>query len=99
MDGRLLSAQIPNRPRIPGVTGSRAIVPVEVLISASGTVQSVRPLGGTHLLREAAINAVRNWRYRPFLRNGQPIPVRTVVRVDFNEHTPQPAQRSAPFPP
>ncbi len=98
MDGHLISAPMPAQPRVPASSGTQAIVVLEVNISSTGQVEDVYVLGGNAALRPAAINAVRNWRYKPYLLNGTPSEVRTVVRVDFSEHKSTPADRGAPFP-
>jgi protein TonB len=36
------------------------------------------------MLRQAAIDAVQQWRYRPYLLNGQPVEVETTINVVFN---------------
>ncbi len=98
MDGHLISAPMPAQPRVPASSGNEGIVVMEVNISNTGQVEYLYVLGGNRALRPAAVEAVRNWRYKPYLLNGTPIEVRTIVRVDFNEHRSQPAERSAPFP-
>ncbi len=98
MDGHLISAPMPAQPRVPASSGNEGIVVMEVNISNTGQVEDLYVLGGNRALRPAAVEAVRNWRYKPYLLNGTPIEVRTIVRVDFNEHRSQPAERSAPFP-
>ena len=98
MDGRLISAPLPQQPRVPVSSGLRGMVILEANISSSGQVEDVNILGGNAALRPAAIEAVRNWRYRPYVLNGTPVEVRTIVRVDFNERKSQPAVPSTPFP-
>lgn len=98
MDGHLVAAPMPSQPRVPASSGTQAIVVMEVNISSTGQVEDLYVLGGSAALRPAAINAVRNWRYKPYTLNGTPTEVRTVVRVDFSEHRSQPADRGAPFP-
>jgi len=38
---------------------------------------------GHQLLQQAALDAVRNWHYRPYLLNGEPVEVETTVNVVF----------------
>src|SRR5215467_7781080 len=59
-------------------------VKVEVLISKAGAVESVNVLSGHPLLVQAAINAVKQWQYRPFLVDGQPVTARTEIEVPFS---------------
>ena len=43
--------------------------------------------GAFSLVGPAAIEAVKQWRYKPFLLNGQPLEVETTVTVDFHLHS------------
>jgi outer membrane biosynthesis protein TonB len=56
---------------------------MQAIISKEGTIEDVHVIKGHRLLRSAAANAVRTWRYRPFLLDGQPVEVATTVSVDF----------------
>jgi hypothetical protein len=55
-------------------------------ISKDGTVEQLHVIKGHRLLRGAAKNAVRNWRYRPYTVDGVPVEVATTVSVDFSLH-------------
>ena len=55
-----------------------------VVARKTGQVTDVSVLSGHPLLNEAAIDAVRQWQYRPMLLNGQPIDVVTTVTVNFS---------------
>lgn len=61
----------------------QGIVILECTIDARGSVAEVRVLRGIPLLTEAAIDAVRQWRYEPTLLNGVPVPVIMTVTVNF----------------
>lgn len=58
-------------------------VVLEAIIGTDGTVQDLRVLQSSPLLDEAAVEAVRQWRYTPTLLNGTPVPVVMTVRVSF----------------
>lgn len=58
-------------------------VVMEAIISKDGTVQSVQLQRGHPLLVQAAMDAVRQWRYRPTLLNGQSVEVLTTITVNF----------------
>jgi len=60
------------------------IVILEAHVDDHGAVQSVKVLRGAPLLDEAAMEAVRQWRYQPLLLNGQPSAFLLVVTVSFN---------------
>lgn len=61
----------------------QGIVIVEATIDCEGNVAHVRLLRGQPLLNDAAVDAVRQWRYRPTLLNGRPIPVIMTATVTF----------------
>src|SRR5258705_9711514 len=59
------------------------IVILEAVIAEDGSVRDVRVLRSQALLDEAAIEAVRQWRFTPTLLNGQPVPVVMTITVAF----------------
>jgi protein TonB len=59
-------------------------VVLRAIISKTGTVKDLAVLSGPSALRESALDAVGKWRYRPFLLNGKPIDVQTMVTVKFS---------------
>jgi periplasmic protein TonB len=59
------------------------IVILETIIDAHGGVETVHVLRGYPLLDQAAVDAVRQWRFTPALLNGQPVPVVMTVTVNF----------------
>jgi periplasmic protein TonB len=63
-------------------------VVVRVMVSASGKVVPVRVVSGSPALEAEAMNAVRLWQYRPFVRDGAPVDVLTDVRVIFEPGKP-----------
>ena len=56
---------------------------LQATISKSGTIENLRVISGPAMLQQAAIDSVRNWRYRPYMLNGQPVEVETTVNVVF----------------
>jgi protein TonB len=54
------------------------------VIGKDGAIQEVQLISGHPLLSKAALDAVRQWRYKPFLLDGQPIDVQTTVEVHFS---------------
>jgi periplasmic protein TonB len=55
-------------------------------VSPSGNVEDLCVSQGPEPLRQAAFEAVKTWKYRPFEVNGQPVEVKTQVNVDFALH-------------
>jgi protein TonB len=62
------------------VTGS---VIVEAVISKAGTIESLHVISGPEMLRAAAMDAIREARYRPYKLNGEPTEVQTTITVNF----------------
>jgi TonB family protein len=58
-------------------------VRLEAEVDRSGNVISTRIVSGPALLQEAAVNAVHNWQYRPYLYDGKPVAVNATVVMDF----------------
>jgi protein TonB len=54
-----------------------------VIVAADGAVKEATFQGGQQALAQAAIDAVRNWVYKPTLLNDEPVEVETTVTVDF----------------
>jgi protein TonB len=58
-------------------------VQLRAIISKAGTIENLVVLSGHPMLVAAAIEAVRQWRYRPYLLNNEPIEVETEITVNF----------------
>jgi protein TonB len=52
-------------------------------ISTSGNISKVKILSGEKLLTGAAVDAVKQWKYRPYLLNGEPVEIQTQITVNF----------------
>jgi protein TonB len=78
----------PNYPRSTEDSPKVSFVMVRVTISRTGIVSPIRAVSGPSSLEAEAMNAVRLWRYKPFVRDDEPIDVTTDVRVDFNPGQP-----------
>ena len=86
MAENLVSAPKPSYPALASFTRTQGSVVLRAVISKDGSVEHVQVIQGHRLLRGAAKNAVRNWRYRPYKINGVPVDVATTVSVDFSLH-------------
>jgi peptidyl-prolyl cis-trans isomerase A (cyclophilin A) len=64
-----------------GVSGT---VVLEAIIDTDGRVQDLKVISGPALLQQAALDAVKSWRYRPYLLQGRPIEVHTTINVIFS---------------
>ena len=52
-------------------------------ISKSGDITHIKILSGESQLSKAAVDAVKQWKYRPYLLNGEPVEIQTQVTVNF----------------
>ena len=80
----LLEKVSPTYPRVARQAGLGGRVTVRAVIAPDGSVESVEVFASTNpLFNQAAADAVRKWRYRPALMNGNPVRVYFTVVVDF----------------
>ena len=83
MEGMLVHRVLPVYPAMARATHTPGRVELQATISRIGTIQNLRVVSGPQLLIQAAIDAVTQWRYRPYLLNGEPVEVETTINVDF----------------
>ena len=70
-------------PKIAKQTGAKGIVTLNATIGKDGTVKAVKVVSGHPMLTNAAAIAVKQWKYRPTLLNGQPVETDTQILVNF----------------
>jgi len=76
----------PIRPIYPAIARAAQIegsVVVEAIISRAGTIESIYVVSGPEMLRQAAVDAIRVARYRPYRLSGEPTDVQTTITVNF----------------
>jgi periplasmic protein TonB len=83
MTGLLLFKPVPVYPRIAIASRTEGIVVLEAIISKTGFIENLRVVSGPAMLRQAALDAVRQWRYRPYTLDGQVVEVETEINVVF----------------
>jgi protein TonB len=81
--GLLIRKVIPQYPPLAKATHSEGTVSLAATISKDGTIINLRVVSGPPMLQQAALEAVSQWRYRPYLLNGEPVDVETTVNVIF----------------
>jgi protein TonB len=86
VEGLLLLKTVPSYPAIAIASRTEGTVSLEATISKAGTIENLRVVSGPPMLQLATLNAVRTWRYRPYLLDGQPVEVETTVNVIFTLH-------------
>lgn len=83
MSGQLIYKVTPVYPAIAVAARVEGTIVLQATISKSGTIENLRVVGGPPMLEQAAIDAVRQWHYRPYALDGQPVEVETTVNVVF----------------
>jgi protein TonB len=81
--GMLLQKTTPVYPPIAKAARVSGTVVLQATISKSGTIENLRVISGPAMLQQSALDAVRTWRYRPYLLNAEPVEVETTVNVVF----------------
>jgi len=82
-DGMILFKTNPTYPAIARAVHVSGTVVLAATISATGRIENLNVVSGPPTLRQAAIDAVKTWRYRPYLLNNQPVEVETTINIVF----------------
>jgi len=82
--GLLIKKVTPNYPQLAKQARIQGSVVLQAEISKEGTIQNLQLISGHPMLAPAAIEAVKQWRYKPYLLNGEPVAVETQVVVNFS---------------
>jgi protein TonB len=80
---KLISSTSPIYPSQASLQRVQGDVVVDALVDDRGRVTEAKALSGSPLLQQAAINAVRNWKYEPARLDGEAVSTHTQVRVSF----------------
>jgi protein TonB len=81
--GLLLRQVKPNYPPLARQARIQGQVVLQALISKDGSIQNLRLVSGHPMLAPAAIDAVKQWKYKPYYLNGEPVEVETTINVNF----------------
>jgi protein TonB len=65
-------------------TGRSGRVELRAVIATDGTIQSLQVVSGDPFFYQSAMDAVRQWRYRPTVLNGEPVEIDTFISVIYN---------------
>lgn len=82
--GYLLNKIAPSYPAIAKAAGIQGTVVLSATISRNGTIENLNVLSGPQILQQAALDAVRGWKYKPYYLNGEPVEIETQVNVIFS---------------
>jgi len=82
-EGNLIYRVQPNYPPLARQARIQGTVELRAIISKLGTIENLTVVSGHAMLVPAAVEAVKHWRYRPYLLDGNPIEVETEITVNF----------------
>jgi periplasmic protein TonB len=83
MEAFLLHRVQPEYPPLAREVGVQGTVVLSAIIGKDGTIENLHVLSGHPMLVRAALDAVEQWRYRPYLLNGEAVEVETRITVNF----------------
>lgn len=84
-EGQLVNRVDPIYPHIAAISGIQGQVKLHAIIGRDGRIQSLSAISGHPLLLHAALEAVEQWRYRPYILNGEAVEVETLITVNFKK--------------
>jgi protein TonB len=83
-EGMVLRRVQPNYPPLARQARIQGDVILQAEISKDGAIENLRVISGHPMLAPAAIDAVKQWRYKPYFLNGEPVAVETQITVKFS---------------
>src|ERR1700730_6520492 len=83
VSGLLVRKVPPAYPPLARQARIQGVVVLQAQISKEGNIENLQLISGHPMLAPAAIEAVKQWKYRPYLLNGEPVEVDTQVQVNF----------------
>jgi len=84
MDSQVISRPMPPYPTIAKAARIQGTVVLHAIISKDGSIQQLSLVSGPPLLVQPAMDAVRQWRYKPTMLNGEPTDVDTTISVVYS---------------
>jgi protein TonB len=83
MDKRIVTKVDPIYPEPARAAGTEGMVVLDAVIAPDGSVKSLRPVSGPDPLVQSATEAVRSWKFEPYLSSGKAVEVETTIAVEF----------------
>ncbi|HKD79658.1 MAG TPA: TonB family protein [Candidatus Angelobacter sp.] len=83
-DGLKIHDVQPTYPQMARIAHIQGDVILQATISKTGAIENLHALSGHPILIQAALDAVRQWKYKPYVLNGEPVEVETTVKVQFH---------------
>ncbi len=81
--GLLIHKVQPQYPPLARQARIQGVVVLQALIGKDGSIQNLHVVSGHPMLTNAALEAVKEWRYKPYYLNGEPVEVETTINVNF----------------
>jgi protein TonB len=81
--GLLIKRVQPKYPQAALAVRAQGAVQIEATINKEGNVTNLKVLSGDPVLARAALEAVRQWRYKPYYLDGAPVEIETQITVNF----------------
>jgi len=81
--GLLIKRVQPKYPAEALASHAQGTVLIEATIDKEGNVAHPKVLSGNSVLAKAALDAVRQWRYKPYYLNGEPVEIQTQITINF----------------
>lgn len=76
-----VNPKYPKEAREKGIQGD---VILQATIDTKGNIGDLKAVQGDPILADASIEAVKQWRYKPYLLNGEPVEVETTIKIQFH---------------
>jgi periplasmic protein TonB len=83
-DGLKIRDVTPAYPQMARIAHIQGDVLLQATISKSGVIENLRAVQGHPILIQAAMDAVKQWKYKPYILNGEPVEVETTIKVQFH---------------
>ena len=80
---RIAEATAPSYPALAQHMNVQGSVVLQALVGADGTIENLRVMSGPAILASAAQQAVREWRFKPMMQNGQAVETKATITVNF----------------
>ncbi|HEY2498012.1 MAG TPA: TonB family protein [Candidatus Angelobacter sp.] len=74
----------PTYPQMARIAHIQGDVLLQATISKSGVIENLHAVQGHPILIQAAMDAVKQWKYKPYILNGEPVEVETTIKVQFH---------------
>ncbi|HLQ51682.1 MAG TPA: TonB family protein [Terriglobales bacterium] len=84
IEGNLMHKVTPNYPPLAKTARIQGTVVLHAVISKQGNIENLSVISGHPMLVQTAMDAVKQWKYKPYILNGEPVEVETTVTVNFN---------------